>query len=578
MQVNDLQWKIGGEAGYGIMVTGQIFSRACARGGLNVCGLTEYPSRVRGGRNTYTARVSHGEIYSHLRPVDILVALDLEAVADHTGEVVPGGAIIYDSGEIDLDREDMRGDLSVLPVPMADICKEEGAPRLMRNNVAIGTSFGLLQYEFGILEGVIRDVFDRKGGEVVDQNLRVAKAGYDLARKEYPDFGYQLEPKDSKPRMLLTGNEACALGAIRAGLQFHAQYPMTPSSAVLHYLVGKERDYGFVVKQPEDEIAAINMAAGAAYAGARAMVATSGGGFSLMVEALGMAGMIEVPVVIIMGQRTGPSTGLPTWTEQGDLRFVLHASQGDFPRMVLAPGDVEECFYLTAEAFNLAERYQTPVIVLTDRYLAEDPWTVPVFDQSKVKIDRGRMVNEKDLAEMDHFWRYDYSVADGISPRSVPGQKGGIYTATSDEHDEYGMLCEAAENRRRMNEKRWRKLQEAEKHVPEPSLYGPGDAGITLVAWGSNKGICREALRLLERDGIEANLLHLNYINPFPSRAVTEVLQEAEHTFMVENNISAQMHGYIREKTGIDIQHKILKYDGRPFFPEEIVKAVREAI
>lgn len=578
MKINDLQWKLCGEAGFGVMATGEIFARVCTRGGLYICDHAEFPSRIRGGRNTYTVRVSEKEIYSHIRPVDILVALDKEAIEDHQKEVVPGGALIYDSGEIDIDEKDLRKDISIIPIPMKEMCEKHGAPVLMRNNLALGASLGLLTYDFEILRGAITQQFQRKGDKVVDLNIEVAKAGYDHAQSMNLDFKYSLEKIKAPQKMNISGNEAIALGAIKAGLQFHAQYPMTPSSAILHYLAQKELDYGLVVKQCEDELAVINMAAGAAFAGARAMCATSGGGFCLMTEGVGLAGMIEVPVVIVMGQRTGPSTGLPTWTEQGDIRLVLHASQGDFPRIVLAPGDMEECFYLAGEAFNLADRYQTPVIIVTDKYLAEDHWSVPKFDPGKINIDRGKMVSDEFLSGQKEFLRYDYSIEDGVSPRSIPGQKGGIYTATSDEHDQNGMLCEEQDNRKRMSEKRWKKLLEAEKSVPPPQLFGPQDAKITIVAWGSNKGVVREALKMLEKEGIKAKFIHLNYINPFPADEVKNLLEKAGTTFMVENNISGQMHGYIREKTGIEIQHKILKYDGRPFFPEEIVKGIKEVL
>ena len=377
--------------------------------------------------------------------------------------------------------------------------------------------------------------------------------------------------------MLLTGNEAVSLGAIKAGCKFYAAYPMTPASSILHFMAAQERNFSLVVKHSEDEIAAINMTIGAGFAGVRAMTATSGGGFSLMSEALGLAAMTETPIVVVVSQRPGPSTGLPTRTEQGDLKFVLHASQGDFPRFVIAPGDVEECFHKTIEAFNLAEKYQCPAILILDKYLSESHKTAEEFEASGVKIDRGLLLSDEEIEKTGEFKRYEFTET-GISPRTIPSQKGGVFTATGNEHDETGYLSEEKTVRTRMMDKRFRKFKQAEREIPEPKLFGPKDAEVTMIAWGSTKGPIKEAMKLLDHDGIRANFLQIIYINPFPANTVSRIIRASKRTVIVENNKTAHLASLIREKTGKEIEHKILKYDGRQFFPTEIHQRVKEAL
>jgi len=410
VKVNNLNWKIGGEAGYGILSAGEIFAYACAHGGLETFAYLEYPSLIRGGHNTYQVLVREDNVQSHSSQVDLLVALNKETIDRHLTEVVKDGALVYDSNEKDLrDYVCSRADAGCLGVPLEDLTKQAGGEKVMRNMVAVGVSFGLVKYPYDFIVELIDQVFSKKGAKMVQLNQAAAKAGYDYAQTNFAEkFDYQLKVKLNKDqRMLINGNEAIALGAIKAGLKFYAAYPMTPATSILHYLVAQERDYKLVVKQTEDEIAAMNMVVGASFAGVRSMTATSGGGFALMSEALGLAGMTECGTVVVIAQRPGPATGLPTWTEQGDLRFALHAGQGDFPRVVLAPGDPEECFYMTFQAHNLADKYQLPVIVLTDKYMAEARQTVPFFNTESSQLSTSHVINLQGLSSST---TYNYKI------------------------------------------------------------------------------------------------------------------------------------------------------------------------
>jgi 2-oxoglutarate ferredoxin oxidoreductase subunit alpha len=382
----------------------------------------------------------------------------------------------------------------------------------------------------------------------------------------------RIKPANSgKEIMLMNGNEAIALGAMAAGCKFMAGYPMTPCTPILEYLASKATATGMVVVQPEDEIAAIHMAIGAAFAGVRAMTATSGSGFCLMVEGLGLAGITETPVVIVNGQRPGPAVGLPTRTEQGDLEFVIYAHHGNFPRAVLAPASVEDAFWLTVRAFNLAEKYQLPVILLPDDYIITSYQTVEEFDLSRVTVDRGLLFAGVEGAA--EYKRHAVTES-GISPRAFPGQEGALVVTDSDEHDEAGHLIEDAKNRKEQVEKRLRKLTGLKAEIARPKLEGPKDADVTLVGWGSTYGAIREAADILREGGATVNSLHLTELWPFPAEAVTRALSAARHACVVENNPVGQLSHLIRAETGIEVKKKVLKYDGRPFAPAEIARSV----
>ncbi|HDI52740.1 MAG TPA: 2-oxoacid:acceptor oxidoreductase subunit alpha, partial [Candidatus Bathyarchaeota archaeon] len=365
-----ISFLIGGEAGQGIMRSGSLLGKALMRGGLHIFGVNDYPSLIRGGHNFYILRASEREVYSQGDGVDLLIALNDESVELHINDLYPGGGVIYDE-EGKLDPRELRGDVKPYPTPLTGIVEEIGGPRVVRNTVALGAALSLIGFNPETMRGVIRDTF-RGRENVIEMNIKALDRGYEYAERNFEGLGCRVEASKSRDgRIMVTGNEAIALGAIGAGCRFYAAYPMTPATPILHYLAAHDEEAGMVVVQPESEIAAINMVIGAAYAGVRAMTATSGGGFCLMTEALGLAAMTETPIVVVINQRPGPSTGMATYTSQGDLLFTIHASQGEFPRVVVAPGDVDECFYLTMEAFNLAERFQIPVIILADKYLAE---------------------------------------------------------------------------------------------------------------------------------------------------------------------------------------------------------------
>ncbi len=564
-----LTWLVGGEAGYGIATMGQMFARACCRAGLNVFGYAEYPSLIRGGHNTAQVRVGEKKVHGHSDKIDVLIALNEETVSLHVDEMAEGGVVIYD-GQIEVPDG-----VRLISVPLAEITSELGASGIMRNTVALAASAKVVGLDFEFIESVIESSFARKGQEVVDFNIKVAKAGYDHV--EGLDFGKKLEAREGEKQIVVSGNEAIALGAIKAGLKFMAAYPMTPVTSIMQVVAKWGGRYGIVMKQTEDEIAAINMTIGAAHMGVRAMTASSGGGFALMTEALGMAAMTETPIVVVEGTRPGPSTGLPTWTDQGDLRFVLHASQGEFPLVTALPGDMDECFEMTLKAFNLAEKYQMPCMLITDKYLGESVQSVAPFEADDYVVERGIMsVEEAKNMKDGEYLRFKITES-GVSPRALPGYPNCIYTAATDEHAEDGDLDESAENRIAMVDKRKRKLETLqredldEKEMVE--LYGPADADLTIVGWGSTKGPILEAI-----DGMNVNFLQIKYASPFPAEAVEKVLSRAPKALLVENNEEGQMGGLIREFTGVKIDEKLLRYDGRPVNAPEIFSRIKELL
>lgn len=448
----------------------------------------------------------------------------------------------------------------------------------MRNVIALAATAALVRLPFSLVESVIHTAFVRKGEDVVQANLRVAQAGYAYIEEYFRDVtGAQLKPVRSPKRMVITGNTAVALGAIQAGCGYFAGYPMTPTTPILTFLEKHAEQTGMVVRQPEDEIAAINSAIGASHGGVRSMVATAGGGFSLMVEGVGLAAMTETPVVIVVGQRPGPSTGLPTWTSQGDLQFILHASQDDFPRIVLTPGDVEECFHLTFLAFNLAEKYHVPVFLLTDKFLGESHRSVAPFSSSLLVYDRGPVEAHPATDETGFFGRYAFTES-GVSPRAIPGTPDGMFIANCDEHEEHGLVDETSQNRTAMMEKRLRKLDAAARDVPMPSLVGPHTARCTILGWGSTKGPMLEAMHILVQNNIAVNVLHFSSVFPLDTHRVMTLLRRLETTLIVENNATGQFAQHLQEQVGLLPTGMLLRYDGRPTYPEDIVAKVESLL
>jgi 2-oxoglutarate ferredoxin oxidoreductase subunit alpha len=565
----DFNFMVGGEAGQGVQSVGFLLAKVFARGGYHIFADQDYESRVRGGHNFFRVRVSDRKVGAIAEDVDILIALNMDSIELHQPEVVTKGIIIFDGEKI----KGVSGDNgSLLSIPLEKLAEEKAGDKLMINTVALGAALSVVNYDLSILNVVLVDRFGK--GEVGDRNIAAAKAGYDYVQSEYKGDFRKMKPLSDTKRMLLTGNEAISLGAIAAGCKFMAAYPMTPASSIMEYMAAKSKDLDLVMVHAEDEIAAINMAIGAAYAGVRAMTATSGSGLCLMVEGIGLAGITETPVVIIDAQRPGPAVGLPTRTEQGDLQFVLHAHHGDFPRAVLAPATIEDAFWVTVNAFNWAEKYQLPVIILTDQHLASSHATVDPLDLSQVTIDRGMLFSEKEDDPLDYM-RHRVTKS-GISPRAFPGLGKALVVTDCDEHDEEGHLTEDAGERTAQVQKRLRKLISFKQEIGTPQRYGPKKAETTLIGWGSTYGAIHEAVDILRKENASVNMLHLNELWPFPAKSVADAVSKARNSYVIENNATGQLARLIKAETGYDVSGRILKYDGRPFTPAYIAQAVRK--
>jgi 2-oxoglutarate ferredoxin oxidoreductase subunit alpha len=571
--------RIGGEAGMGLESSGAGFAKALTRGGLYIFGLPDYMSRIRGGHNFFSIRVSQQPLYSHAEPVHLLLALDQETVRQHIDSIVEGGAVVYDPDD-GLPGDPDRDGVSLFPVPLTRLASERGGRAVMRNTLVLAVAARLMGFDPAYIESVIRDNFARKGQTVIDANLRVLEAGLEAAQSFAADFPFRMPAvPDAPERLVLNGNESFSLGALAVGCRFVAAYPMTPGSPVLHWFAARADDYGVVTKHAEDELAAINMAVGAGYAGVRALVPTSGGGFSLMVEALGLAGISETPVVVYEAQRPGPATGMPTRTEQADMLFAIHASQGEFPRAVLAPGTVEQSFRAGWQSLNLAEQFQTPVIVLSDHYLANSYRTVEAhgLDFGAVEIERGALLSSADLDELTEPYRRFRVTESGVSPRALPGHPQAVWVTTGNEHDESGAIDETAANRAEQVRKRQRKLAGLRSSIEPCTRFGPATAKSTLVGWGSAYGPLREAVvRLNSRDPDAANMVHFHAVWPLDGEVASRALSGCERVVFVEGNATGQLEALLRQRGAVQATASIRRYDGRAFTPEYIVQRLRE--
>ncbi|VVB76966.1 2-oxoglutarate synthase subunit KorA [uncultured archaeon] len=569
--------RIAGANGDGLESSGALLTKVAARNGLHVFAHRGYQSIIRGGHVWYQIRLSEQKPWSYGDGIDILVALNQDAVDYQKSRLKDNAIVIYDAGKADVDALDPKK-YRLVPIPLLDIAMKTSGDAIMRNVVAIGAVMGFMGMDIRELNAVVDSTFSKKGQQVVDSNIKAAAAGYNYegVKKAYDLKG------DGKGRYVLDGNTALAMGAYAGGCKFYAAYPMTPATSIMHWFAAHEAK-GALFKQAEDEISAIMMTIGAAHAGARAMCGTSGGGFSLMVEALGFAGMMEAPIVVVDSQRTGPSTGLPSKTEQADLLFAMFASQGEFPRIVMSPRTMEECFKAGADALNLAERYQCPVIILMDQYISEHIESVEDFDLGSVKIDRGKIATAG--AGGGRFKRYELA-ADGISPRSMPGMPGLEFVATSYEHDEYGDLVsdvrsgidEHVEMRRKMNDKRMRKIDTMLKSetIFVPNVVDDG-AGYHLVTFGSTTESATEAMEILKQQGISVGLISFNYLLPLDKEKTKRILS-GKKLIDVECNFTAQLAQVIMLNTGIEIKNRILKYDGEAITGEELAQKVKDAI
>ncbi len=581
---NYVSIKAGGPAGKGIFTIGDLTAKVLHKLGLYVVSTKDYPSLIKGGHNTITIRAEPNKIHSTLETIDVLVALDKQTVDLHYKELTHEGAIIVDEKNVckkECYLHD-RKDIKIYDLPLLEFVKKVGLR--YENTILLGASLSLLKVPKELIIRVLKKKFEKKGEEVVNKNIEALNLGYNhinniLKENEFKTSVKKIEPSDS--RIFISGNDAASIGAIKAGVKFVAEYPMTPSSSILHFMAAHEESKRIIVKQTEDELAAINMLIGASFAGLRVMTATSGGGFALMNEAFGFSSMAELPLVIIESMRASPSTGMPTHTEQGDLLYAIHASQGEAPRVVITPGDVEEAYYETFNAFNIAENLQLPVVVLLDKHLSSSNYTVERFN-TNLKVDRGFLLKENEiknyLNEEGKFLRYKFT-SDGVSPRSIPGQKNGMHVASSYEHDETGWTSEDADNRIKMMNKRFKKLDlmySKYKDIIKPKFYGYNseEAEILIVSWGSNKGSILDALKFLEGKGIKARFMHIVYAWPLDKKTILEELEKSKNNIILEANFTAQMKRLIKLETSYEIKNVFLKYTGRPFTSEEITRHI----
>ena len=576
---------IGGAAGQGVATPGDIFAKIFSRRGLHLNAYNAYQSIIRGGHTFLTIRTGLDKVTNMGDRVDMLIPLNQDSMDRHLKLLTAGAACIYNADTIKPAAATDGVQLCPLPVSeLADITRNKVA----QNTLAIGAGLHMMGIGFQALEEVLREQFKKKGEAVVAENIAVARVGYDYAAAHFKAFPNPL-PRSEDRYAILSGNIAMAIGGAAAGLKLYCAYPMSPSTGGLHWIAAHARKAGIMVRQVEDEIGVINMAIGAAHAGVRAMCATSGGGFALMSEGLGMSAMIETPVVVINCQRAGPSTGVPTKTEQGDLWQVLGAAFGDYPRVIAAPLDIGDCFKLIPEIFNIVDRFQCPGLVLCDLLLSEGRLSLHPKDLDfNPTIDRGELItaNANDNGATGVPTNGDYKryriTESGVSPRAVPGVPGYVHTVATDEHQEDGVLISDEFTdpikRRAMMEKRMRKVAGIEAMVPRPTLSGPRDADVTLIGWGSTKGVIEEACEILNEEGISANQLQIRWLVPLHGDAILGLLKDARHTIIVENNYSGQFARYLRSETSFVPDGHIRKYDGEPFMPHHIVQAVKEQL
>jgi len=575
--VNDIEIMFGGQAGDGSLTTGDLIAGVFKRMGLEVYTYKDFPSRIRGGHTNYVIRAGERADYGMADFVDGLIAFDVEAVEKHVEEIRPGGFIVFDSSSETLPEHVKRDDITWYLVPIGKIAKEEIGLELVRNTVSLGVLAGLIGMDPAIVRADVAKVYGRKGERVVNLNLHAIEAGEKYVAQHFTEWpsGYALRGKPDGERLIMMGNDAIGYGALAAGCRFMAGYPITPATDVLEFMAKFLPRYGGVAIQAEDELAAINMVIGAAFTGARAMTATSGPGQALMTEAIGLAGVLEIPIVVVECARTGPSTGMPTKTEQSNLNHLIFGGHGEIPKIVISPGTVEDSFYLSALAFDLAEKYQCPVFLLTEQALCQSKATLPRLDLRRVSVDRGKLVTEPVV--FGEYKRFAFS-DDGVSPRVLPGLEGGMHLAPGSEHGESGVITENSQNRARMMEKRMGKLESARPDLPAPILHGDPHAEIALLGYGANRGPIVEAQDRLAAAGVPTRFLELRTLWPFPEEEVRAFVASASSVFVVENNFTGQLDRLIRYVTGpLEKMQRVLKYDGRPFRPIEIIEPIRRS-
>jgi len=571
----DFAFAIGGAAGQGIATPGNILARLFVRRGLHLNAYNAYQSIIRGGHILLTVRVSTEPVRTHGDKLDSLMCLNQDTMTRHARHLTAGGHVIFNSD--DVRPSEVAPGVEICGLPVKELTSDN-RNKLVQNTVALGAMVNIMRTDFKVLEEALVLQFKNKGQELVDENVNMARAGYDYANSHFKPFPDAL-PEGQKPLAVWTGNEALAMGGAAAGVKFYCAYPMSPSTGVLHWMAKNARELGIMVRQIEDEVGVANVAIGAAHTGARTMCATSGGGFALMTEAFGAASMMEVPVVFINVQRAGPSTGVPTKTEQGDLWQALGASQGDFERIIVAPRDALDAFRTLPELFNLVDHYQCPGLVLSDLLISEGTFSVNPDDvDMHPKIDRGALIAAPGDAPAANGYRRYEDTENGISPRAVPGVRGHVHVIATDEHDEEGILISDEftnpHKRRQMVEKRARKLNDFLKRVEAPQIQGPANADVTLLGFGSTEGVIQEAVELLSHEGVKANYLSVKWIKPLHAEEITGALAKSKKVLVVENNFSGQFYRYLRSETGLSVHGHIRKYDGEPFLPHHVANGV----
>lgn len=574
--ISQLSWKIGGQQGEGVESTDRIFSTALNRLGYYLYGYRHFSSRIKGGHTNNKIRISTSPIRAISDDLDILVAFDQESIDLNAHELRAGGVVVADAKFSPVVPEGI--DARLFAVPITAIAEGLGTS-LMKNMVASGASWALLGLPIEVFNKAVEEEFGRKGAAVVEKNIEAVRQGAEFVLDQAggPIEAFKLEPADGKQKMFIIGNEAIGLGTIAAGCRLMSAYPITPASEIMEYLIKKLPKFGGTVVQTEDEIAAVTMAIGANYAGVRTMTASAGPGLSLMMEAIGLAGMTEQPLVIVDTQRGGPSTGLPTKQEQSDLNAMVYGTHGEIPKVVVAPASIEDCFYDMIEAFNVSEQFQVPVIVMTDLQLSLGKQSCEMLDYDQIVIKRGKLVEEvTEQVDNELFKRYEFT-EDGVSPRVLPGVKGGIHHVTGVEHDEGGRPSESTTNRKKMMDKRLKKLQSLQFRdaIRVDAPYEQAD--LLIIGMGSTGGTIDEARRRLEADGLKTNHVTIRLIAPFPTDLLTPYLNSAKRVVVLENNATAQLASQIKMHAGYaDKIHNVLKYDGSPFLPSEVYKACKE--
>lgn len=576
--LHQLSWKVGGQQGEGIESTGEIFSTAMNRLGYHLYGYRHFSSRIKGGHTNNKITVRPTPVSSIADDLDILVAFDQETIDVNYKELTENSIILADAKFEPVNPEDSKAPL--FAVPFTEIATELGTS-LMKNMVAIGSTAALLNLDASVFQSVVDEIFGRKGQEVVAKNLEAITRGREAIAEQIGDRvgEWQLAPADGKRRMFMIGNDAIAFGALAAGVRFMAAYPITPASEIMEYLIDKLPKFGGAVIQTEDEIAAATMAIGSNYGGVRALTASAGPGLSLMMEAIGLSGMTEQPLVVVDTQRGGPSTGLPTKQEQSDLMAMIYGTHGEIPKVVIAPSTGEEAFYDTIQAFNIAEEMQCPVIIITDLQLSLGKQTVEPFDYNKIEIRRGNLLQgDLDKSDTEYFKRYE-NTADGISPRVLPGQLNGIHHVTGVEHDETGKPSEATSNRKAQMDKRFRKLESIQFDTPVYTNAPHEEADVLLVGFNSTRGAIEEVQAKLNAEGIKVNHAHIRLIAPFPTAEVAPLVQNSKKIIVVENNLTGQLANIIKMNVGgHNKMQGITKYDGTPFLPRELELKVKELL